>query len=343
MRLVALPGERDGHTGIFPLDRSHQRPLHVYPIYLYEFSDGVHVAAEVGNRGLVGRRVVSIGGVPVDQVLQRVSPLVPRDNEWSLRSLRPEYVLVAEVLHGLGVAPDTGPLTFTLAARDGSTSEVVLEPITAASYVSAIRPQFHRIHIGGLPRRPKPLYLAKRRLDRWTTTFDRKRTVYAAYNLTIGYTGDLARKLRRLASRKRVQRVILDLRHNPGGNNTTYGPLLEALRSRRINRPGRLFVLIGRSTFSAAGNFAGEIDMRTRARFVGEPTGGSPNQYGDSTSFRLPATGWTVHVATSHTVRTRSDDPRLAIEPDLPVSLSSEDFLAGRDPVLAAARTAPAR
>ena len=343
MRLVALPGERDGHTGIFPLDRSHQRPLHVYPIYLYEFSDGLHVAAEIGNRGLVGRRLVSIGGVPVDQVLTRVSPLVPRDNEWSLRSLRPEYVLVAEVLHGLGVAPDTGPLAFTLAARDGSTSDVVLEPITAASYVSALRPQFHRVHIGGLPQRSKPIHLARRRLDRWTTTFDRGRTVYGAYNLTIGYTGDFARKLRRLAARKRVQRVILDLRHNPGGNNTTYGPLLDALRSRRINRPGRLFVLIGRSTFSAAGNFAAEIDMRTQARFVGEPTGGSPNQYGDSTSFTLPATGWTVHVATSHTVRTRSDDPRLAIEPDLPASLSSEDFLAGRDPVLLAARTTPVR
>ena len=341
MRLVALPGERDGHTGIFPFDGGHARSLHLYPVYLYEFSDGLFVTAEVGKRGLVGRRVVAIGGVPVEQVLERVSPLVPHDNEWSMRSLRPEYAVVAEVLHGLGVAPSTGPLTFTLAAPDGSTSDVALEPVTARSYVAALRPLFHPIHLGGLPRRAAPLYLAKRRLNRWMRTLDRKQTVYAAYNLTLGYTGDFARKLRRLASRPRVRRVILDLRHNPGGNNTTYGPLLEALRSRRINRPGRLFVLIGRATFSAAGNFAAEIDMRTRARFVGEPTGGSPNQYGDATSFRLPATGWNVHIATMHTVRTRSDDPRLATEPDMPVALSSADFLAGRDPVLAAARAAP--
>lgn len=33
----------------------------------------------------------------------------------------------------------------------------------------------------------------------------------------------------------------------------------------------------------------------------------------------------------------QSDDPRLAIEPDIPIELSSEDFFAGRDPALRAA------
>ena len=31
-----------------------------------------------------------------------------------------------------------------------------------------------------------------------------------------------------------------------------------------------------------------------------------------------------------------ADDPRLTIEPDIPVALSSADYLAGRDPVLEA-------
>ena len=44
--------------------------------------------------------------------------------------------------------------------------------------------------------------------------------------------------------------TILDLRHNTGGDN--FGPLARMLaENERINQPERLFVLIGRQTFSA--------------------------------------------------------------------------------------------
>jgi hypothetical protein len=38
MRLGALLGERNGHSGIFSLD-SHGVPLRAYPIWSYEFDD----------------------------------------------------------------------------------------------------------------------------------------------------------------------------------------------------------------------------------------------------------------------------------------------------------------
>ena len=37
-------------------------------------------------------------------------------------------------------------------------------------------------------------------------------------------------------------------------------------------------MLTGRTTFSAAGNFVAEVERFTRARLIGEPPGGSPNQ-----------------------------------------------------------------
>ena len=70
---------------------------------------------------------------------------------------------------------------------------------------------------------------------------------------------------------------------------------------------------------------------------VGEPTGGGVNQYGDATTITLPATGWEVHVATSYVVRGTPNDKRLAIVPSRRVDLRAAEFLAGRDPVLAAA------
>ena len=64
-----------------------------------------------------------------------------------------------------------------------------------------------------------------------------------------------------------------------GGDNTTYGPLLQALRDNRLK--GRLSVIIGCETFSAATNFATEVEKDTDAVLVGEPTAGRPNLYGD--------------------------------------------------------------
>ncbi len=69
---------------------------------------------------------------------------------------------------------------------------------------------------------------------------------------------------------------------------------------------------------------------------IGLPTGGKPNCYGESPSFRLPNSQMEVHYCTKffHFI-TNADPPSL--EPDLVVSLSLKDFLAEHDPALEAA------
>jgi hypothetical protein len=321
MRLTALLGERDGHSGIFPLDAAHERTPHLYPLRLYEFSDGVFVVATIDQPELVGARVVSIAGRPVEEVLDAVRPLVPADNEMSRRARLAQYIVVEEVLRGLGFS---GP-DFEL---DGET--VTLAPVEADVYAAAFEDLFHPMVPQGLPRRAEPPYLARRLEVRWIARLPR--AVYAAYNLTLESTTGFAAEVARTAPKP----VILDLRHNPGGNNGTYPPLLAALRDRRIT------ALIGRTTFSAAGNFITELEQSADVLFVGEPSGAAPNQYGDPVPVGLPAVGWTVQVAGVYWEKSTPDDLRVAIEPDVRVDLSSADFFSGRDPVLRAAlRRAP--
>ena len=64
MRLAALPGARDGHTAIYPFDQ-HARTLHVYPLRLYDFPDGLYVVGSIGGEDLTGRRVTAIDGTPI--------------------------------------------------------------------------------------------------------------------------------------------------------------------------------------------------------------------------------------------------------------------------------------
>jgi hypothetical protein len=344
MRLAALPGNENGHTGIFPGDPQHRRQLRFYPLRLYSFPGGTYVVDERAKDGLVGARLTAMGGVPYDEVAKRVRPLVPHDNASSLRGLLPHYALTAEVLDGLGIGDGVGPLTFAF-AQSGKTREVTLSAISASSYVATFADPHYGHYPSLLPRRrPTPMYLNRSASTQWIGTLAQGRAIFVGYNSAESSTDQVASRLMTLARQPRVKRVIVDLRLNGGGDNTTYGTLLAALQDPSINRRGRLFVLIGRATFSAAANFVADVDRSTKAIFVGEPTGGGVEIYGDSVPFALPESGLEVHVATRYwNFGKGPGDKRLAISPDIPVAVTVSDFLAGRDPVLGAALNAGVR
>jgi hypothetical protein len=336
MRFTNLLGEHDGHSGIFPLDSANTRVLHLFPLYLYKFRDGLFVVSAPGRKALVGSKLLSIDGIPADQLEARVRPLVPRDNEATRDDRFMSFMLTAEVLHGLGLRPGVGPARFTFQKPGQAARALTIVPVTAARYLRLMAPDFPSF-VYALPRRPAPLYLRRRAEDHYVTTIDRGRVVFVGYNLTLGSPVAEARKVVRLARTRKVRRVIVDLRLNPGGDNNTYGPLLGALRSKSVNRPGRLVVLISRSTFSAAENFATELERRTRAVFVGETSGGSPNLWGDTQPVDLPTAGVSVNVAAKYWQMSFAADTRDAIEPKVSVPLGSTAFFRGKDPVLAAA------
>jgi hypothetical protein len=320
MRLTTL-GERDGHGGIFLFDPAHTRPFHFYPLRLHDFADGVHVVADATGRGLVGKQLTSIDGVPIAQAIELVEPLVPHDNSSTIRLLLPEYLVCAEVLRGLGIV--AGPATYGFA--DGS-SVTLTETVPGPSYplgtayhpLPAPRPQLLYRGLG------QPFLLAP---------LERGRSLYLGYHQVVTPPQALLDRILRQARRPGFRRLVVDVRQNGGGNNTTYSPVIDLLRAKPLNRRGKVVVLLGRMTFSAAGNFAAEVDARTRALFVGEPSGGAPNQWGDRAPIPLPQVGLTAYVALEY-VEVNSRDKRLAVQPDIRVEPTAADFLAGRDPVL---------
>ena len=177
-----------------------------------------------------------------------------------------------------------------------------------------------------------PAYLARRLDDSWLATYPEK-TLYVLYNVTLGTTSELGAEITARIRRHGIRRVILDLRHNPGGNNTAYDGLLDAL----LAGPP-LTILTSRTTFSAAANLIGDLYAGgAEPTLIGEPTGAAPNFYGDPVPVSLPETGLSAHVAGVYWEDAGAGDDRLAYEPDVSAVLTWEDFDAGRDPVLTAA------
>jgi hypothetical protein len=311
MRLAALLGERNGHTGILPW-REQPLPFSAYRIRAYEFDDGVFVVG-AADPTLVGCELIAVASIPLADVMVAVSPLVPHDNEWTVRERRPRFLVVAEVLRGLAIIDRSGPVTWQVRAPGGALREVELEPLPVPECQRLLDP----------PRPPRSIQTA-----------NEGRVLLVAYNVTRGETADFAAEI---ASRARtVDAVVLDLRHNAGGNNQTYGPLLAALE--QLTAAGKqLAVLTSRVTFSAAMQLVIDLEQRTPAIFAGEPTGASPNHYGDPDTVDLPHTQVSARVATISWTTAGETDTRTTRQPDVFIPLSAAAFFSGSDPVLSGA------
>jgi hypothetical protein len=331
MRLVALLSRqgRDGHQFALPEAGSEASVL---PIRVYEFAEGLYLTAALPPyQDLAGARIVALGGHPIAAVLAALEPLVPRDGPATVAGFRPVFLLRTEVLRGLGLIGD-GAVSLTVDVN-GTERSVDLSPVSFDDYVSAFG-------MGGmthLPSRADTLYLSNDAVI-WTDFLADSGTLYVRYtqvqdlSSAVGAIGDRA-------SQPDVERIVLDLRQNPGGDNHSYPPLLAILRDFADAHPGRLVVLTDRLTFSAAANFATEIEQATDATFVGEPMGGGLNFWDDVTWVALPhlPVPMRVGVSTRYWQKAAADDPRLTIEPQIALPVRAADYFAGVDPALEAA------
>lgn len=105
-----------------------------------------------------------------------------------------------------------------------------------------------------------------------------------------------------IAQYPQAKRLIIDMRWNRGGN---YMLGREYLVSRitflpQFNRAGRLFVITGRETFSAAMTNVTDFRRETEAIIAGEPTGARPNTYMENGWFTLPFSAIWVSCAILH-------------------------------------------
>jgi len=333
MRLWArLSAERDGHQFAF-LAEGRDEP--VLPLRVYEFEEGVFITAAMDNHAdLAGARLVSVNGHPIAEVLAALEPLVPRDGPATVPAFRPIYLLKVAVLRGLGLVGD-GDVELEVDDQDG-TRLVNVVPVPVAEFEGWAG----WLAYTGLPPRDGLRATEQRDETIWVEHLPQG-AVYLRYPAVFDIPQAAIDEFDAMAAEYPDERIIVDLRQNPGGDNHNYATLLSHLMSTAIDKPGRLFVLTDRVTFSAAANFTTEIEQGTRATFVGEAPGGGLNFWDDVTWEHLDdyVVPMRVAISTRYWEKSTADDPRLAIEPDLAVPTLAADYFAGRDPVLEAALT----
>ena len=304
------------------------RPL---PLRLYVYDDGLFVQRiAVEHAKAAGAKVERIGRLTAEEAIAAVSPVVHRDNRLQLLYQLPDYLVLPEVLHTTGVIDEVGPVDLEVVLGDGSRTTLRLEPVQTGQTVTWADARGDG---------PPPLYLRDVERHFWFEYLEDERAVYFQYNVVYNEKDEtlagFAERLFDFIDANPVDKLIIDLRLNRGGNGSLNQPLVHGLiRSTKLQRPGSLFAITGRGTFSAAMMFTADLEEHTPVLFAGEPTGSLPNHYGDSRKTRLPRSGLTVRLSTLYWQLSDPRDVRQAFSPHLPTTFSSADYRSDRDPAL---------
>lgn len=330
-RILALIG--DGHTRVqWDTKLVQVRQL---PLRFYWFSDGVYVVdAPDELADCIGARVTHVGDVPVEEAIERLQVFVSRDNAWGARSHTMGILTLAQALETVKLAEPGAAPRFQLADRQG-----IVRTVAPAPRPLSRRGPLPASKIADAP--PAPLWLQSPERNLWFRWLSQPSALYVQFNGVGDEKGQTlaqaAERVREELTRDDCRTLIVDMRNNGGGNTFLYLPLLKALIQFDMARPGsRTFVIIGRWTYSAAQNFITDVDRLTEAVFVGEPSGGCPNSYGENSHTRLPYSGLVVTISNLHWQHSYPTDHRQWIAPEIPVELTSADYFANHDPALEA-------
>ncbi len=354
-RIVAMV--EDGHTSLADFAYAPSRlGFHSYPLTLYLYKDGLFVqAADREYARAVGMRVMRIGKMSAEQAIEAVRPLIFHDhaNEMGIRYFAPVLLVTPEVLRAVGVIGKNEEATFVLHRQD---KDFVFQgagrPVISITPREFMRPNWEGngtnffkpagwVDVRDSAKQPAPLWLKDPENLYWFEYLQDSRTVYVQYNGVANKDNgeslaDFSKRLFAFVESHPVERLVLDMRLNGGGNNFLNKPLLLGLIKSKVDERGKLFVIIGRRTFSAAQNFVNELEKYTNAIFIGEPTAENVNFYGDATRIELPHSKLVVRTSTLWWQNMDPRDRRQWTGPQVAAELTSDDYRNNIDPAMKA-------
>lgn len=338
-RIVAL--FQYGHTDVSW--REVPVKLHLVPVAFYRFNDGIYVeGVQKDYSSTLGAKLVKVEGKPVDEVLAALRPLLPVENEQYFKAHALDYLCSPEALHAQKVTKTLqNSITFTF-EKEGKTFEQpfkALESFRFPRRYGFVQPNDQWLSVRDQIQ--TPYYL--KNLDKiyYFEYLTDSKTVYIRHSqIQDDPSEDIPTFYKRVfefVEKNDVERLVLDVRLNGGGNNYKNKPIVQGVIKSKINQPGKFFVILGRRTFSACQNLVNELDNYTEAIFVGEPTAENINFYGDTRRVELPNSKIPVFLSFAWW----QDKPQWEnadwLAPHLAVDMSLEDYRSNRDPVLATA------
>jgi hypothetical protein len=360
-RAVALSG--NAHTRMRLSPTSYGDFTTEFPIRIWWFEDGPWVikAAPACRRALQCR-VVAIEGHPVSEARSQMEQLFASNKAWA-DYLTPIYFTSPDLMHGLGMIRSQDAASWTFEDPNGKRFDLRIRatrlsqraaPTESWQDLSPLAVSESGQWPAALTREAErlPLYLRHPERPYWFTHLQESSLLYFQFNRSennsVGQSleafGD---SLIAFGRSRQIRSAVVDLRFNSGGNLVVARDFIERLaREEWADRPGHLFVIVGRCTFSAGLYHAAQLRELSRAIFVGEPVGDRLDFWAEGGQIVLPNSRVAIWYSNGFHRYSQVEHPEHlpyfeqlsvpALAPDVMTRLSSADYLAGRDPALEA-------
>ncbi len=344
VKLVAM--FQVGHTNVRQRfgDNETKSWVHPIPVRFYLFSDGLYIKnIDAKYKEAVGGRIVKIGNTPVAEALEKIRPAVAFENEQGFKNMIQFYLNLPEFLQAVGIIDQTDkvPLTYL---KDGKEKNIVI----AAENMPP--PNGHGMTMQGsgwvdayqnTDKNSTPLWMRESGKLRYFQWLPETKTVYVKHSgvqdgpdETIA---DFFARVFRFVDSNEVDKFVLDIRLNGGGNNYLNKSVITGIiQARKINRKGHLFIITGKATFSAAQNLTNELEKYSEAIFVGEPTSENVNFFGDTRTETLPNSQLKLGLSWMWWQNQDPRDKRKWTAPQLATDMSFDDYQKGIDPAMIA-------
>ena len=326
MHLVSMLN--DGHSIVPPQPSIN---MHCLPFVSHKFDDGVYIIdAARTHQHLQNARLLKIGNTTVNALFDKLSPFIGAENEGNKWDRFPLYSGLTELLYQIEVSNSKTSVDLTY-VKDGKT---IVESVEGTPFY-----QWYLFYLSP-DRKNNSLPYEHRILNNsyWFEYDDEANSLYVNINNLKDQSTESIRafagRLGRFIEKNEIDKTVIDLRNNRGGDNFKSRVIADVIKGSKINEYGRLFTLISRRTYSAAVNLATLLENQTQTIFVGESSGQGPTQFGDAKGVELPNSGIKVFLSSFKWQGSLPQDNRQAIGPDYVVEYDFEDFRKGTDPAL---------
>lgn len=327
---------KDGHSTITNIQSSHGFPISVQPFYK-EDTIKYHVTLIPEEyQDLIFAELVSINGVAVDEIVEKLIAYVPADSkEYAINKITYwlNYLGIwnAFALRSVGIInKEDTKAQFTLKTeKDEKTIELsILDYNEIGSLKKMDKTPVHVLDYLDAQKHPDAFWFEELSEDK----------VYARIS---AFTEDTDKSLIQFVSElknniqeKKSVDIIVDLRNNPGGRNLDgEEAFFKLLNAENVDT---VYVLINSATYSYAVAFATRCNYEMdNVLLVGMPAGSGSEQLGYRyfSSFTMSNTGFTYQVANTW-YEVMPNESYDALQPELEIYQNLEDYKCGIDTVL---------
>ncbi len=320
-----LASMRCSHTGIAFWNYSDWT---AYPISVMWLDEGLYVTAiDAEYSEIIGSRLIEYGGCPAIEAATAMTEMFPATNDVVRRTRAENFMMMAYPMEALGFGDPDSVVSFTFLEATGDTAIIQFRAVDQSTVNME---SFHNSESVILP-----LWLGSDDFY-WYSYLPERKMLYCAYNSCVlmddYHIDDYVEDLRELANSEHVDAVVMDLRRNQGGNSLVAAPLISWLRELSENGRIRLYLIIGRWTYSSGILNAIEIREIPGVIVYGENTGGAPNHLGEVRTTQLPWSGLAVSYPTKYFQFVTGEGTTM--RPDVQIPLDSGMLFDGENRIL---------